>query len=344
MRVWRADPAFQLEGEDLPDPPPSVALILAGSQTAGRISQTRNSKMAELEIDARRHAVISGSKPFRWKSRNERPCAILLAAALCSRRASSPGRSGTTAWEMNSYQRFRPRPVRGRLAQPRRPAVAGAQMDTVFTSDQPVIWSVAQAPDGALYAATGHRGRVYRIDRAGKSRPCCGPPTSPRSSRWRWTPRARSTRAPRPTARSTASRTARPTEYFAPKARYIWSLAVGARRRALRGHRRPGQDLSRGQRPGKGELYYETGQSHITGLAIDPQGRLLAGTEPNGILYRITAKDKAFVLYDANLPEIRAIVPDCRRHRLRRRAGRLGLPNAPQAAQQAAQGSDRQRP
>ena len=61
--------------------------------------------------------------------------------------------------------------------------------------------------------------------------------------------------------------------------------------------------------PGKGEVWYETGQSHITGLAVDQQNRLLAGTEPNGILYRITAKDKAFVLYDANLPEIRAIVP-----------------------------------
>ncbi len=60
---------------------------------------------------------------------------------------------------------------------------------------------------------------------------------------------------------------------------------------------------------GHGELYYDTGQSHITGLALDSQGRLLAGTEPNGILYRISAKDKAFVLYDANLPEIRAIVP-----------------------------------
>src|SRR5262249_34486359 len=60
---------------------------------------------------------------------------------------------------------------------------------------------------------------------------------------------------------------------------------------------------------GKGELYYETGQSHITGLAVDSQGRLLAGTEPNGILYRITEKDKAFVLYDANLPGIRSIGP-----------------------------------
>jgi len=56
-------------------------------------------------------------------------------------------------------------------------------------------------------------------------------------------------------------------------------------------------------------VYYDTGQSHVTCLAIDREGRLLAGSEPNGILYRISAENKAFVLYDANLPEIRAIVP-----------------------------------
>ncbi|MGH9675234.1 MAG: hypothetical protein ACRD44_18845, partial [Bryobacteraceae bacterium] len=55
--------------------------------------------------------------------------------------------------------------------------------------------------------------------------------------------------------------------------------------------------------------WYETGQSNVTALAFDSQGRLLAGTEPNGLLYRITAKGKAFVLYDAALPEIRSIVP-----------------------------------
>ncbi len=35
---------------------------------------------------------------------------------------------------------------------------------------------------------------------------------------------------------------------------------------------------------------------------------MLAGTEPNGILYRISGRNDAFVLYDANLPEIRSIV------------------------------------
>jgi hypothetical protein len=47
----------------------------------------------------------------------------------------------------------------------------------------------------------------------------------------------------------------------------------------------------------------------VTCLELDSKGALLAGSEPNGILYRITAANKAFVLYDANLPEIRAIVP-----------------------------------
>ena len=60
---------------------------------------------------------------------------------------------------------------------------------------------------------------------------------------------------------------------------------------------------------GKAETYYETGQSHVTALAVDSRGNVLAGTEPNGLLYRISAKDKAFVLYNANLPEIRSIIP-----------------------------------
>jgi len=62
IRVWRADPAFQLEGADLPDPPASVALILAGSQSSlAGISQTRNAKVAEMEIDGG-DMVISGAK------------------------------------------------------------------------------------------------------------------------------------------------------------------------------------------------------------------------------------------------------------------------------------------
>jgi hypothetical protein len=62
VRVWRPDPAFQLEGADLPDPPASVALILAGHQTSsGGVTQTRNSKVADFEVDAG-DLVVTGSK------------------------------------------------------------------------------------------------------------------------------------------------------------------------------------------------------------------------------------------------------------------------------------------
>jgi hypothetical protein len=58
VRVWRAEPDFQMDADDLPDPPPSAALILATSPAA---LQTRNSKVTELEITAG-DIVISGSK------------------------------------------------------------------------------------------------------------------------------------------------------------------------------------------------------------------------------------------------------------------------------------------
>jgi hypothetical protein len=215
--------------------------------------------------------------------------------------------SGTAAWEMNSYPDF----IRGRfdgvsLSRDGRLSLA-PKLDTVFSSDQSVIWSVAQAPDGSLYAATGHRGRVYRVDRTGKSSLIwtADQPevfaiavdragvlfagTSPGGSVYR-------------------IENGKATEYFAPKARYIWSLSISRDGILYVGTGDQGK-VFRVDASGKGELYYETGQSHVTGLAVDAQGRLLAGTEPNGLLYRITAKDKAFVLYDSNLPEIRAIVP-----------------------------------
>ena len=233
--------------------------------------------------------------------------ALVAALPLCSPPPAVLA-SGTTAWEMNSYTDF----VRGRfdgvsLSREGRLSLA-PKVDTVFTSDQPVIWSVAQAPDGTLYAATGHRGRVYRIDRAGKSsllwtadQPEVFAIAVDRERRGLRRHFARWQGLPHRERQGHRVLRAQGALHLVagrrrPMARCTWAPATRAR-------------SSASTAPGKGELYYDTGQSHVTGLAVDSQGRLLAGTEPNGILYRISAKDKAFVLYDANLPEIRAIVP-----------------------------------
>jgi hypothetical protein len=61
VRVWRTDPAFQVQGEDLPDPPPSVGLILARAQATQGLSLPRSSKIDELQIETG-NVVVSGSK------------------------------------------------------------------------------------------------------------------------------------------------------------------------------------------------------------------------------------------------------------------------------------------
>ncbi len=61
VRVWRTDPAFQVQGQDLPDPPPSVGLILARTQAAQGVWVPRGSKVDELQIQTG-DVVVSGSK------------------------------------------------------------------------------------------------------------------------------------------------------------------------------------------------------------------------------------------------------------------------------------------
>ncbi len=61
VRVWRADPAYEVAGEELPDPPPSLALILGSTQT---VSQDRNSKITELVIDPG-EMMVTGSRTVK---------------------------------------------------------------------------------------------------------------------------------------------------------------------------------------------------------------------------------------------------------------------------------------
>jgi hypothetical protein len=61
VRVWRTDPAFEVQGQVLPDPPPSVGLILARAQAAQGAWFPRGSKVDELQIETG-DVVVTGSK------------------------------------------------------------------------------------------------------------------------------------------------------------------------------------------------------------------------------------------------------------------------------------------
>jgi hypothetical protein len=63
VRVWRSDQAYNIDGQDLPDPPPSLALILARGTTAAG-AQGRTSTVAQIPF-ADGSSVISGSKTIQ---------------------------------------------------------------------------------------------------------------------------------------------------------------------------------------------------------------------------------------------------------------------------------------
>jgi hypothetical protein len=215
--------------------------------------------------------------------------------------------AGSTAWEMNSYQDF----IKGKfqglsLTRDGRMMVA-PKMDTLFSSDQPIVWAMARGSNGSVYAATGHRGRLYEIDASGKSR-LLWTAVEPEIFALAIDRSGTLYAGTSPNGKVYRIVNGKASEYFAPGAAYIWALAAGADGTLYVGTGEQGK-IFRVTGAGKGEVYYETGQAHVTSLALDREGRLLAGSEPNGILYRVTAKGKAFVLYDANLPEIRSIVP-----------------------------------
>jgi len=228
------------------------------------------------------------------------PALLLLAHSLTA--------ATTQTWEMNTYDDFLAGKFEGvSLTREGRLQLA-PKLETVFSADQQAIWSVARAADGTLYLGTGHRGRVYRVDPSGKSG-VLWTATEPEVFALALSREGQLYAATSPNGKVyRIDEDGGATEYFAPGTTYIWSLAFDSDGVLFVGAGDEGK-IFRVAKPGEGELYYETGQAHVTALAFDSAGSLLAGTEPNGILYRVAEKDSAFVLYDANLPEIRSLVP-----------------------------------
>jgi hypothetical protein len=231
-------------------------------------------------------------------------CLLLVLWALIA--PLLPAATSTT-WEMNTYQDFLKGRFTGVSLDQNGKLTLAPRLDTVFSSGQTIIWSVASAPDGSYYIGTGHRGRVYHVTSAGTGT-LVWTADEPEIFAVAVDPAGVLYAATSPDGKVYRIDKGKAVEVFAPKTKYIWALAFDSAGSLLVGTGDPG-NVYRVDKSGKSELYYETGQSHVTALASDARGNVLAGSEPNGILYRISGKDKAFVLYDANIPEIRSIVP-----------------------------------
>jgi hypothetical protein len=66
IRVWRAEPSFTVDGRDIPDPPPSLAMLLTRGQAGlTNLVNTRGAKVAELEVPGAPGFVVTGTKTIQ---------------------------------------------------------------------------------------------------------------------------------------------------------------------------------------------------------------------------------------------------------------------------------------
>src|SRR5262245_50972000 len=164
-------------------------------------------------------------------------------------------------WEVRSYDEFR----RGKLTNLSLTSdselILAPRFETVFNTEQPLIWSAVTDSKGNVYLGTGHDGKVFRVDSTGKgtmianlaeldvsalaidSKDVLYAATSPDGKVYRI---------------ESANTTPQVRDFYNPGAKYIWALA------------------------------------------FDRQGRLLVATGDKGVIYRVNADGKGETFYDTD--------------------------------------------
>jgi hypothetical protein len=147
---------------------------------------------------------------------------------------------------------------------------AAGKARTLAELDGMVIQSIAIDKQDRVYAATSPDGRVYRVDAAGKAE-----------------------------------------VFYDPKTKYIWALAFSSTGDLFVAtgdqgeiHRVTGAS---GSGPGTGAVFYRTEEAHVRSLAIDARDNVIVGTDPSGLILRISPAGEGFVLYEAAKREITTV-------------------------------------
>ena len=174
--------------------------------------------------------------------------------------------------------------------------------------NQPAFWNMVLAPDGSVYAATGHQGKVFRITPDGKASAIWNAPQSEIFALC-VDRKGRVYAASSPNGGLYRIEQGTAEEIWRSPAKYIWALLAAPDGSLYAATGEPARIYR--IRPDAGsELFYDTGQGNVTALAMGANGHIYAGTDPNGLLYEISAPNQGTIIYDSSLPEISAIAVD----------------------------------
>ena len=212
-------------------------------------------------------------------------------------------------WEINSRAELLKGEARGVSVTDNGILKLAPNLSQVFNTDQAYVWSTAIDSAGNVYLGTGHDGKLFRVGSDGKGSllykaaeldvtaiaiardGVIFAATSPDGKVYRVTPDGKA------------------EIYFDPADKYIWSLAIlgdGSLAVGTGDNGKLYRVRAAGAKP-ESSLLIDTNQTHVMSLTVTKQGDLIAGTDPGGLVLRISPDGKAFGLYDAPLREIHAL-------------------------------------
>ncbi|HVQ39601.1 MAG TPA: hypothetical protein VMS31_18830 [Pyrinomonadaceae bacterium] len=236
--------------------------------------------------------------------------AKILACLFLIGASASPGYSGQPViWEISSRAELLKGDARGVSISDTGALMLAPNLTEVFNTEQAFVWSSAVDKQGNVYLGTGHDGKIYRVTSEGRGSLFYDAAeldvtalavgrdgslyagTSPDGKVYR------------------LNSTGNAEVFFDPADKYIWSLAVltdGALAVGTGDSGKLYRVRAAGAKP-ESSLLIATNQTHVMSLAVTPQGDLIAGTDPGGLVLRISPDGKAFALFDAHLREIHAL-------------------------------------
>lgn len=213
--------------------------------------------------------------------------------------ASSP-----QTWELSQYSDLAKGKLRGVGITREGVLEAGLSITSSLALNEVSLWSMTSTSDGTIYLGTGPKGRIYRRSPGSNALTLVATLSEAHVFALATGPDQTVYAAASPGGKIYRL-TAGGAQLFADTgAGFLWSLV------ATRDAVYAGGDQGRLYRvtAAGAVVHYQSDQSNFTSLAVAADGAILAGSDPNGMLYRITARDKAQILYDAPFTEIRTVL------------------------------------
>lgn len=176
---------------------------------------------------------------------------------------------------------------------------------SLHEADAPAVWSLARDAKGALYAGSGHDGRIFRL--AGQQASVFYDAAELEVHALAFGPDGRLYAGTSPDGKVHAIDAAGKAEtFYDPSDKYVWALAFDRQGNLFVGTGLEAK-VHKVDRQGQGSIVLTSPESHVMSLAIDDAGFVYAGSAPGGIVYRIDPTLRVSVLHDSSYREIKAI-------------------------------------